>query len=192
MVVTTTNSNSDEHLRSTFASRYATTSLPGFKIPSGSMPKEAAYQTVNDELMLDGNPGLNLASFNCMENARLLKEGIDKAGRFNILSKDIGVPLVAFSLKDCSRYTVFQISESFRRFGWIVPAYTMPPRAEHIGLLRVVIREDFNLCLTERLVSDFQKVVKELDELPPRAKVKAANVTLDDLHRSKADGLYLK
>ncbi|PIN18292.1 Glutamate decarboxylase [Handroanthus impetiginosus] len=63
MVVTTTKSNSDEQLRSTFASRYATTSLPRFKIPSGSMPKEAAYQTVNDELMLDGNPRLNLASF---------------------------------------------------------------------------------------------------------------------------------
>lgn len=27
------------------------------------MPKEAAYQIVNDELMLDGNPRLNLASF---------------------------------------------------------------------------------------------------------------------------------
>lgn len=34
-----------------------------FKIPSGAMPKEAAYQIVKDELMLDGNPRLNLASF---------------------------------------------------------------------------------------------------------------------------------
>lgn len=28
-----------------------------------SIPKEAAYQIINDELMLDGNPRLNLASF---------------------------------------------------------------------------------------------------------------------------------
>ena len=28
-----------------------------------SIPKEAAYQVINDELMLDGNPRLNLASF---------------------------------------------------------------------------------------------------------------------------------
>lgn len=27
------------------------------------MPKDAAYQIVKDELMLDGNPRLNLASF---------------------------------------------------------------------------------------------------------------------------------
>ncbi|KAL3649740.1 hypothetical protein CASFOL_006143 [Castilleja foliolosa] len=34
-----------------------------FKIPSESMPKDAAFQIVNDELMMDGNPRLNLASF---------------------------------------------------------------------------------------------------------------------------------
>ncbi|KAL3652504.1 group II decarboxylase [Castilleja foliolosa] len=33
-----------------------------FKIPSESMPKDAAFQIVNDELMMDGNPRLNLAS----------------------------------------------------------------------------------------------------------------------------------
>lgn len=34
-----------------------------FKLPENSIPKEAAYQIINDELMLDGNPRLNLASF---------------------------------------------------------------------------------------------------------------------------------
>jgi glutamate decarboxylase len=32
-------------------------------MPDNSIPKEAAYQIINDELMLDGNPRLNLASF---------------------------------------------------------------------------------------------------------------------------------
>lgn len=32
-------------------------------MPTNSIPKEAAYQIINDELMLDGNPRLNLASF---------------------------------------------------------------------------------------------------------------------------------
>ncbi|KAL6508785.1 Glutamate decarboxylase 5 [Orobanche hederae] len=36
---------------------------PVFKIPTEAMPKDAAFQIVNDELMLDGNPRLNLASF---------------------------------------------------------------------------------------------------------------------------------
>jgi len=34
-----------------------------FKMPEKSIPKDAAYQIINDELMLDGAPRLNLASF---------------------------------------------------------------------------------------------------------------------------------
>lgn len=93
----------------------------------------------------------------------VLKEGLEKMGKFNIISKDIGVPLLAFSLKDSSKYTVFNISESLRRFGWIVPAYTMPPDAQHISVLRVVIREDFSHSLADRLIADIIKVVHELE-----------------------------
>lgn len=32
-------------------------------MPANPIPKEAAYQIINDELMLDGAPRLNLASF---------------------------------------------------------------------------------------------------------------------------------
>ncbi|XP_021911590.1 glutamate decarboxylase-like [Carica papaya] len=63
MVLSKTASEADLSLHSTFASRYVRTSLPRFKMPENSIPKEAAYQIINDELMLDGNPRLNLASF---------------------------------------------------------------------------------------------------------------------------------
>lgn len=102
----------------------------------------------------------------------VLKEGLEKTGRFNIVSKDNGVPLVAFSLKDSSRHTEFEVSEMLRRFGWIVPAYTMPPDAQHITVLRVVIREDFSRTLAERLVADIEKTMHELDILPSKADIK--------------------
>ncbi|KAH1075564.1 hypothetical protein J1N35_027892 [Gossypium stocksii] len=105
---------------------------------------------------------------NCIGNARILKEGIEKTGRFEVVSKDMGVPLVAFALKDSTKYTVFQISDALRKFGWIVPAYTMPADAEHIAVLRVVVREDFSCSLAERLISHIQEVMKELDSLPSR------------------------
>lgn len=114
---------------------------------------------------------------NCMANARALREEIKKTGRFNILSKEDGVPLVAFSLKDCSRFTVFDIAEDLRRFGWIVPAYTMPPDAEHVAVLRVVVREDFSRGLAERLAHDIERVVKELDGKPSRGTIEAAHAT---------------
>jgi glutamate decarboxylase len=63
MVLSNAASASDESIHSTFASRYVRASLPRYRMPDNSIPKEAAYQIINDELMLDGNPRLNLASF---------------------------------------------------------------------------------------------------------------------------------
>ncbi|XP_021907671.1 glutamate decarboxylase 5 [Carica papaya] len=108
---------------------------------------------------------------NCMENARVLREGIEKTERFEILSKDVGVPLVAFRLQDSSKHTVFELAESLRRFGWIIPAYTMPADAQHVAVLRVVIREDFSTGLAERLINHLNQVLKEMDTLPSRMPV---------------------
>lgn len=109
---------------------------------------------------------------NCQENATLLRQRLEATGKFNIISKDNGVPLVAFSLKDHSNHNEFEISDLLRRFGWIVPAYTMPPDAENVTVLRVVIREDFSRTLAERLVNDIEKVIEELDSLPARISAK--------------------
>ncbi|KAL6187172.1 hypothetical protein ACLB2K_043287 [Fragaria x ananassa] len=103
---------------------------------------------------------------NCHNNAMVLKAGLEKTERFKILSKDIGVPVVAFSLKDTSHYDEYMVSEHLRRFGWIVPAYSMPEDAKHVALLRAVIREDFSRTLAERLVLDITHVLNELDKLP--------------------------
>lgn len=114
---------------------------------------------------------------NCRDNMMVLKDGLGKTGRFDIVSKDEGVPLVAFTLKDHSQFNEFQISDMLRRFGWIVPAYTMPPDAEHVTVLRVVIREDFSRTFAERLVIDITKVIHELDLVPARV-VSTSTVTV--------------
>lgn len=116
---------------------------------------------------------------NCQENAMILKKGIEDTGRFNIISKDIGVPLVAFSLKDNNLHNEFEISDMLRRYGWIVPAYTLPPDAQNVTVLRVVIREDFSRTLADRLVADIEKVLTELDAIPARANAKLALATTE-------------
>ncbi|XP_059076292.1 glutamate decarboxylase 2-like [Cryptomeria japonica] len=82
----------------------------------------------------------------------------------------MGVPVVAFSfsLKDNTEHDEYEISDHLRKYGWIVPAYTMDPDAQHITLLRVVVREDFNRTLAEHLAADVDRVSKELEELPPK------------------------
>jgi len=120
------------------------------------------------QLIRLGFEGYRNIMCNCAANAKALTDGLLRSGRFHILSKEVGVPLVAFSLKDSSRHDEYEISDHLRRFGWIVPAYTMAPDAQHVTLLRVVLREDFNRSLAERLVRDIEKVLQELDALPPK------------------------
>ncbi|KAL5995458.1 hypothetical protein ACLOJK_025520 [Asimina triloba] len=142
------------------------------------------------QLIRLGFEGYQNVMENCRENAMVLKEGLEKTGRFNIVSKDNGVPLVAFSLKDNSLHNEFEVSEYLRRFGWIVPAYTMPPDAQHITVLRVVIREDFSRTLAERLVIDIVKVLHELDALPSKVTAKLSITACQE--KSGGNGIIKK
>lgn len=74
----------------------------------------------------------------CQAQAKHLKECLQQMGDFDILSKDIGVPLVAFSLKDRSGFDEYDVADALRTYGWIVPAYTMAPDAQvcHFELKR--------------------------------------------------------
>ncbi|KAJ0124884.1 glutamate decarboxylase [Diaporthe amygdali] len=53
----------DDFTTSVYGSKFASQDLPRYEIPDGEMPKEVAYRLIKDELSLDGNPMLNLASF---------------------------------------------------------------------------------------------------------------------------------
>ena len=48
---------------SVYGSRFAAEKLPSHEMPEREMPKEVAYRLIKDDLSLDGNPMLNLASF---------------------------------------------------------------------------------------------------------------------------------
>ena len=62
--------------------------IPRHRIPSGETPPEVAYQIVHDELMLDGNARMNLATFVTTwmdpQAQRLMAESFDK----NMIDKD--------------------------------------------------------------------------------------------------------
>ena len=47
----------------TYAGRWVTDKVSKNKFPKNSMDSKAAYQLIHDEINLDGNPALNLASF---------------------------------------------------------------------------------------------------------------------------------
>lgn len=53
----------NEITTSVYGSRFAAQDLPRNEMPDGEMPREMAYRLIKDDLTLDGNPTLNLASF---------------------------------------------------------------------------------------------------------------------------------
>jgi len=53
----------DAFTSSVYGSKFAASDLPKHEIPEHEMPKEVAYRMIKDDLSLDGNPKLNLASF---------------------------------------------------------------------------------------------------------------------------------
>ncbi|KAH8599460.1 glutamate decarboxylase [Bisporella sp. PMI_857] len=56
-------SGDDSFTTTVYGSRFAAQDLPKFEMPETEMPKEVAYRMIKDDLSLDGNPMLNLASF---------------------------------------------------------------------------------------------------------------------------------
>ena len=78
----------EETLNPTFGSRYISEPIPRYAMPEGEMPPQTAKQIIHDELMLDGNARLNLATFVTTwmepEARELMQETFEK----NMIDKD--------------------------------------------------------------------------------------------------------
>lgn len=100
--------------------------------------------------------------------ANYLTDQIEAMGHFTILSDREALPVVAFSLNDDSKYTVFDISAQLRQRGWIVPAYHMAPNAEELALLRIVVREGMSHDMADMMIEDIRRAIEQLELNPPR------------------------
>lgn len=89
----------------------------------------------------------------CMENARYLAKAIQDTERAVMLvpAERLFMPVLTFKSAEPDKVTVFEISENLRKHGWIVPAYTLPPDAEDVAVLRVVVKENFSRDMAEML-----------------------------------------
>jgi len=108
-----------------------------------------------------GMKGYKAVMENMLENARFLATKLDDTGKFEILDVEMMFPLVTAKLKNCE-FSVFHLSDKLRQKGWIVPAYTLPPNADDIAVIRMVVKESFSKDMAEMLVED---VLESIDEL---------------------------
>jgi glutamate decarboxylase len=100
-------------------------------------------------------------------NARLLSEEILATGNFELVGAHHTeqLPLVAFRLTGERDYDEFDIaSQLAAERGWMVPAYTLPPDADHLTILRVLCKETLGQSLVGALAGDIAQACATLDE----------------------------
>ena len=100
-------------------------------------------------------------------NARKLAEDIATIGEFEIIGAEDAeqLPLVAFKLAQEQSYDEFDIaSQLASERGWMVPAYTLPPDADHVKIMRALVKETLGRSLTTALAGDIAQAVATLKQ----------------------------
>src|SRR5271166_6530030 len=111
-----------------------------------------------------GHDGYRYVMETMKYNARTLAKEI-AACDFELVGgeQDEQLPLVAFKLEGEHEYDEFDVAAQLAaERGWMVPAYTLPPNAEHVKIMRVLVKETFGHTLTTTLGTDIAQACATL------------------------------
>jgi glutamate decarboxylase len=113
-----------------------------------------------------GKEGYRLVQLACRDVAVRIARTLRAMPEFQVISDGTDLPVVTFSLRpDVSKYSVYDLSRKLRERGWLVPAYTMPPKRDDLAVLRVVVRNGFSHDMAELFLRDLRAAVEWLDDL---------------------------
>jgi glutamate decarboxylase len=127
-----------------------------------------------------GREGYTYVMRQMQQNAKALADNLRASGRFEVIGDDEEqLPLVAFRLKS-DHDTSYDESDvawqlSAER-GWMVPAYTLPPDAQDVKILRALVKETMSREQVDRLTQDIEDACKTLDEKGAAAQVEREQV----------------
>jgi len=111
-----------------------------------------------------GREGYTSIMRHAVTNAERLREKLVESGYFEIMNKTQRIPVVALTLKpQFKNFTEFDVSAQVRQRGWVLSAYSMPPNAESVRSLRVVVRPHLNTDVIDILANDIIKACQFLE-----------------------------
>lgn len=113
-----------------------------------------------------GHSGYEAVMQLMQRNADELATRIKATGKFELIGDgDPQLPLVAFKLLDTTNYDEFDVAAHLAAVrGWMVPAYTLPPNAEKVTVLRALVKESFTYSMVEKLGDDIAAAVESLEQ----------------------------
>jgi glutamate decarboxylase len=113
-----------------------------------------------------GREGYRLVQQTSQDVAVHISQAIDAMPEFDLIADGTDLPVVTFAMsKDITRYDAFDVSRKLRERGWLVPAYTMPPKREDLAVLRVVVRNGFSHDMAELFLRDLRNAIAWMDDL---------------------------
>jgi glutamate decarboxylase len=113
-----------------------------------------------------GRAGYAYIMHNMQANARVLAEKLDAMGRFEIIgATEEQLPLVAFRLAEDTGYDEFDIAwQLAAERGWMVPAYTMPPNAHDVTIMRALVKQTLSREHVDTLALDIEEACSTLEK----------------------------
>jgi glutamate decarboxylase len=119
------------------------------------------------EFLRLGREGFRLVQQTCQDVAVHIADSLAAMPEFAVVSGGRDLPVVTFTVSpSVTKYDVYDVSRKLRERGWLVPAYTMPPKREDLAVLRVVVRNGFSHDMAELFLRDLADAVRWLDGLP--------------------------
>jgi glutamate decarboxylase len=99
-------------------------------------------------------------------NAEVLVDKLDRCGHFDLIGEnEEQLPLVAFKLKEGKEYDEFDVSfQLSAERGWMLPAYTMPPNAQEVTVLRALVKHTLSRSQIDRLAKDIEHACETLEK----------------------------
>jgi glutamate decarboxylase len=118
------------------------------------------------------------------ENAKTLAKDIEGIGKFQIIGAgEETLPLVAFNLAEEHPYDEFDISfQLAAERGWMLPAYTMPPNAQAVKMMRALVKLTLNRSLVDRLDGDIAEAIATLEKKGPVSESERSRVMTSVTH----------
>jgi len=114
-----------------------------------------------------GQTGYRYIMETMQANTRLLAERIADCGPFRLIGgeNEEQLPLVAFQLAEEHDYDEFDIaSQLAAERGWMVPAYTLPPNADHVKIMRALVKLTLGHSLVTTLADDITQACETLEQ----------------------------
>jgi glutamate decarboxylase len=113
-----------------------------------------------------GREGYRLVQQSCQDVAVHISGALAAMPEFSVIADGTDLPVVTFTLSSAvTKYDVFDLSRKLREHGWLVPAYTMPPKRDDLAVLRVVVRNGFSHDMAELFLRDLRVAIDWLDDL---------------------------